>query len=98
MAVYFFAAIDRQDFNTYAQYEAAGFSSIQKYGVEVLAVCDTPQAIETNPPGQRIILLRFPDQVALDAWYGSPEYQAAIPLRHASAQTQSLFSFSGIDA
>jgi uncharacterized protein (DUF1330 family) len=98
MAVYFFAAINRHDMETYARYEAEGFSSIEKYGVEVLAVCDTPQVIETEPPGQRIILLRFPDQAALNAWYGSPEYQAAIPLRHASAETMSLFSFEGVDS
>jgi len=36
MAVYFFAAIDRRDFDAYSRYEAAGFSSIEKYGVEVL--------------------------------------------------------------
>lgn len=97
MPVYFFAAINKRDHDRYADYEKAGFDSISKYGVEVLAVSDAPQTIETDPPAERIILLRFPDQDALDQWYGSPEYQNAIPIRHWSAETPLLFSFSGFE-
>ncbi|MDB5971140.1 MAG: hypothetical protein JWQ90_3590 [Hydrocarboniphaga sp.] len=96
MPIYFFAAINRKDLDLYARYEEVGFQSIEKYGIECLAVSDSPRAIEGDVPAQRIILLRFENQAALQEWYLSPEYQQAIPLRHGSADTSFIFSFEGL--
>ena len=42
----------------------------------------------------RAVLISFPDQAAMDAWYNSPEYQAIIPLRDAGGD----LTFVAIDA
>jgi len=36
-------------------------------------------------PG-RVVIIEFPDMAALNAWYGSPEYQPLIALRQACAK------------
>jgi uncharacterized protein (DUF1330 family) len=97
MSVYLLGAIDRKDLTTYARYEAKGFESVEKYGAEGLAVCDTPEVIEGVLPGKRIVLLKFENRAALDKWYKSPEYQAALPLRHAAADTKFIVVFDGLD-
>ena len=97
MSYYFFGAINREDLETYARYEAAGFDSLHKHGAEVLAASDHPIKIEGDVPGHRIVLMRFKDREALDAWYSSPEYQAAIPLRHRAADTRFLMAFESLD-
>lgn len=39
------------------------------------------------------VVIRFPDQAAVDGWYNSPAYQALIPLRQEAADLD-LISFS----
>jgi len=97
MTVYLIAAIDRKDLATYARYESDGLESIQKYGVEALAVSDTPELIEGTLPSQRVVLLKFKDRTALDQWYQSPEYQKAVQLRHISGDTKFFVAFEGLD-
>ena len=63
MPVYLLGAIDRKDLTTYARYEAKGFESVERYGAEGLAVCDTPEVIEGVLPGKRIVLLKFENRV-----------------------------------
>ncbi len=96
MSIYLVAAIDRKDLATYARYEAEGLDSIQKYEVEALAVCDEPELLEGTLPGERIVLLKFKDRAALDKWYGSPEYQKVVPLRHSAAETKFFVAFDGL--
>ena len=35
--------------------------------------------------GERVVVIRFPDVAAVDAWYGSPAYQALVALRDKAA-------------
>jgi len=39
------------------------------------------------------VVIRFPDEAAVDGWYNSPAYQALIPLRQEAADLD-LISFS----
>lgn len=96
MSVFLLAAVDRKDLEAYKAYEEGGVASVGKYGVEPLAISDDVHTIEGVAPAQRIILLRFKDQAALDAWYNSPEYQGVIPIRQATADTKFLVSFAGL--
>ena len=97
MTVYLLAVVDRKDVDTYARYEAEATGSISKYGVEPLAVSDTPEAIEGTVPGQRVVLLRFRDREHLYKWYKSPEYQGARPLRLKSSETKLLVALDGLN-
>ena len=96
MSVYLLAAVDRKNLDAYKAYEDGGVASVAKYGIEPLAICDDVKTIEGQAPAQRIVLLRFKDQEALDAWYNSPEYQGVIPIRHANADTPFIVSFAGL--
>ena len=40
--------------------------------------------LEGTVPHVRVIAVEFPDRAGAEAWYNSPEYQAAIPMRQAS--------------
>lgn len=57
---------------------------------------DKVDVLEGTAPGQRIVLLRFKDREALDAWYNSPEYQGVIPIRQANADTAFIVAFEGL--
>jgi uncharacterized protein (DUF1330 family) len=56
-------------------------------GARVLAVDADPEVLEGEPPRGRAVLLEFESPEAASAWYTSPEYQAAIPLRQAAADS-----------
>lgn len=38
----------------------------------------------------RAVIVRFPDADALNAWFGSPEYQRLVPLREEAADMKML--------
>lgn len=59
-------------------------------GARVLAFDSAPQVLEGEPLGGRIVLLEFESADAARAWYESPEYQAAIPLRQAAADSSGV--------
>jgi uncharacterized protein (DUF1330 family) len=71
--------------------KAYGAKAAQAMGdARVLAVDSTPEVLEGAPPGGRAVLLEFATPEAAKAWYTSPEYQAAIPLRQAAADSTAL--------
>lgn len=87
MSVYVMVGLTIQNKSAYENYVGQAMASLEKYKVEALVVCDTSVVKEGTNPYGRYVLLKFPDQAACDAWYHSPEYQAAIPLRQAAAET-----------
>jgi uncharacterized protein (DUF1330 family) len=97
MTVYLVGVVDITDPDTYAQYEAGGYESVTKHGVEPLAVTDSPEAIEGTLPGQRVVLLRFKDREHLDRWYKSPEYQRVKPLRLKASETKLLVAIEALE-
>ncbi|WP_024804332.1 DUF1330 domain-containing protein [Nocardia sp. BMG51109] len=56
-------------------------------GVRVLAVDSTPDVLEGTWHGDQTVILEFESVEAARAWYNSPEYEKAKPLRHAAADT-----------
>lgn len=71
--------------------KAYGAKAAQAMGdARVLAVDADPEVLEGDPPGGRAVLLEFASPEAARAWYSSPEYQAAIPLRQAAANSTAL--------
>lgn len=46
---------------------------------------------------QRVVIIEFPDQQALDAWYRSPEYQPLIALRKScTSDLDMLITLEGV--
>jgi len=66
-------------------YGKAAGPTIAHAGARVLVVDDEPQVVEGSWPGNRTVVLEFDSVEAARAWYESPEYQAAVPLRQAAA-------------
>lgn len=85
MSVYAVALITIHDRDEYERY-AQGFMGIfARYSGRLLAVDEAPRVLEGNWPWTRTVLIEFPDQGALDAWYASEEYQALARHRHAAS-------------
>lgn len=93
-AVYALLLVDGiDDPETYREYEA-GFDpdEFAAMGGELLIKSESPQVMEGDWPIQRVVLVRFPSQEQLDAWYDGPSYASVRGLRHKSAR-QRMASF-----
>ena len=69
---------DRDQLN---QYLAGGPATLAGREIEVLAFTETAEPIEGQPPGGRVVVLKFPDKAAAMDWYHSPAYQAIVQFR-----------------
>lgn len=96
MSVYVIAGLNITNPTGYQDYATAALGSMARFGVKALAVSDAPVALEGQSPYTRYVLLEFPDQATAQAWYDSPEYQAAVPLRQANAETGFLVTVPGL--
>ncbi|MGC4864577.1 DUF1330 domain-containing protein [Micromonospora sp. DT53] len=54
-------------------------ATVRPYGGKWLAQGDAT-VVEGAWPGS-VVLMEFPDRAAAEAWYGSAEYQAILPMR-----------------
>ncbi len=81
MSVLFIATSDIVDQGLVDQYLAGAPASLAGREVQVRAFTTSAQTIEGNPPGDRVVVLEFPDEAAFRSWYDSPEYQAVLPHR-----------------
>lgn len=86
MTVYAVALIDIHDRDQYARYEAGFMEIFSKYQGTLLAVDEAPTLLEGDWPWTRTVLLEFPDEEKLRAWYDSEEYQALAQHRFAGSQ------------
>jgi uncharacterized protein (DUF1330 family) len=60
--------------------------SLMAHGAEILAIADESTVVEGAPEFPRTILIRFDTREQAEAWYNSPEYQQAIPIRQAATE------------
>jgi uncharacterized protein (DUF1330 family) len=75
MTCYLVGRIAIHDRGAYARY-AAGFMPILKaHGGRLLVSDETPQALEGEWDGRKLVVLAFPDQASALGWANSPEYQ-----------------------
>jgi uncharacterized protein (DUF1330 family) len=74
-----YSAMNRQNAGTF----------VEKYGIKPLAVYGATEAFEGEAP-DGVILLEFPSMEDARAWYGSPEYQAALLHRKRGATYRAL--------
>ena len=95
------ALIDIENEEGYLEYQNSVLPMFVEMGIEVLAVDDTPKAIEGNTRDQRMVVIKFEDEEAFYNWYDSPEYQKIKPglspavwLIHNKFCNLELFGFS----
>lgn len=80
MSAYMVFSYKIDDADAYQAYPPAAMPSIGASGAEVLVADYASEAVE-GEPGHVTIVLRFPSKEAARAWYDSPEYAEAKPLR-----------------
>lgn len=85
MSVYAVALITIRDRESYGNYEQGFMAIFEGTGGKLLAVDEAPHVLEGEWPWTRTVLLEFPDQAALDAWYRSDAYQALARHRFAAS-------------
>jgi len=73
-----------------AAYARAAGPSLAEGEARVLAVDPGPQVLEGEWHGNQTVVLEFPSVEAARAWYASPAYEQAKPLRQAAAETNAV--------
>ena len=65
--------------------------TIEQYGGEFLVLAGKSVSYESEPPGDRNVVIRFPSYKASHDWYHSEEYSKAKALRRsASTSVQTI--------
>lgn len=76
-----------QTYSTMNRQHAGTF--VETYGLKPLSLYGATEALEGHAP-DGIVLLEFPTTEDARAWYGSPEYQAALVHRKLGANYRAL--------
>ncbi len=69
----------------WSEYRAKVPATLAPWHAELVFRGQQRQALAGELPYSDIVVIRFPDQNALQAWYASAAYQALIPLREEAA-------------
>ncbi|MDJ0849432.1 MAG: DUF1330 domain-containing protein [Myxococcota bacterium] len=85
MPVYVVAQSRIEDRPKLDEYVGKALPTIQAAGARVLAFDENPEVVEGEVSTPRTVILEFESKEAFRAWYDSPDYQAALPLRLESA-------------
>lgn len=96
MACYVIAHVTVSDMEGYKGYTSQVPATVAAHGGEFMVRGGAATDMEGTMPGERHVVLRFPDRAAAEGWYNSPEYQAIIPIRQANS-TGALTIVDGYD-
>jgi uncharacterized protein (DUF1330 family) len=93
VSAFIVASVIITDLEKFKQYAAATAGLAAQYGGEYVVRGEASHVLEGNPiPGQRLVILRFPDALSAQRFYDSAAYQAAKQLRAGAADvTMQLF-------
>lgn len=69
----------------WAQYRAQVPATLAPWGAELVFRGEQAGALAGQCPHRDIVVIRFPDQAAVQGWFASAAYQALIPLRQEAA-------------
>jgi uncharacterized protein (DUF1330 family) len=94
---YVIVELSVSDAEQYERYKSLAEASVATYGGVYKVRGGRIESVEGEQVTDRVVVLEFPDMAATRAWYDSPEYQAALPLRQAAAKTSRLFFIEGYE-
>jgi uncharacterized protein (DUF1330 family) len=84
MSAYFIFHNRINDAALMEQYIAKAFASLQPYEPEFLVLDENTQMVEGASEHPRTIVIKFKSREDARAWYESPAYREALPLRLAA--------------
>jgi uncharacterized protein (DUF1330 family) len=85
MPAYLIADTHVTDQDTYDEYKRQVPPLIAKFGGRFLVRGGVHEVLEGTWQPERLVIIEFPDMVALKAWYNSPEYAPLLALRQPAA-------------
>ncbi len=91
---YVIGHITVKDPDKWAEYRAQVPATLAPWGAELVFRGTLSTVLAGEHPHRDTVVIRFPDQAALQAWHESPAYQALVPLRLQAADVVLL----GFDA
>ena len=86
MSVYIIAQISITDREVYNRYQARFMDVFRQFKGELLAADENAEVIEGEWTREKVILMRFPDKPAFEAWAYSPEYREIAKDRDAGSE------------
>ena len=86
MSLYVIAQISITDREAYNRYQAKFLDVFGKFKGELLAADEKPEVVEGNWNREKVVLMRFPDKEAFEAWAFSPEYREIAKDRRAGSE------------
>jgi uncharacterized protein (DUF1330 family) len=95
MPAYVIVELSVTDAANYERYKPLAEASIAAYGGTYKVRGGRTEPAEGEQVPDRLVVLEFPDLATAKAWYNSPEYQEALPIRLAAAKTTRLFLIEG---
>jgi len=86
MTVYLIVQLKMTDRAAYDRYQARFFDVFKKFSGRLLSADEKPTVLEGNWDRDKLVLMSFPDEAALQAWAESPEYLEISKDRKAGAE------------
>ena len=75
------------------EYRSRVPATLEPFGAELVFRGTLQSILSGTHSHTDTVVIRFPDSKAVEKWYGSPEYQALVPLRQEAADVD-LLSFT----
>jgi len=94
MAAYLIAEHVISNASLFEEYRSKVAPMIERFGGRYLTRGGSHEILDGDWKPTRVVVIEFPDMVALKAWYHSPEYQPLIALRRGAA-TDVLIAIEG---
>lgn len=95
MAAYLIADLEITDESLIQEYRRRVPAVIAAHGGRYLVRGGAVRHLEGDAAARRIIVVEFPDMAALEAFYGSTEYQALIAIRQKASRAK-LIAVEGV--
>lgn len=95
MPAYVVSMMTIHDPDTYRSYTDRTPPIVKKYGGKFLTRGEDITCVEGEQYKGRMVILEFPSQADIEAWYADPEYQEAMRFRHAASTAHYLMLQEG---
>ncbi|MBV8182886.1 MAG: DUF1330 domain-containing protein [Mycobacterium sp.] len=92
MTVYAIAQLRFTDRAAYNRYQIRFMDVFRRHRGTLLAADESPQVVEGQWDGDKVVLMSFPDEAAFRLWSESPDYQEISKDRRAGADTVVLLA------
>ena len=85
MSAYMIVHATVKDLDKYKAYAEAAGPTLKSFGVEILFKGKVTDILTGEHEYKMSVVMKFPDQLSINEWYDSDEYQAIIPLGETAA-------------